>query len=60
MKSIAQRLWREPVYLGTVLIAVVGLGSSFGLGWTGEQVGMATAAIAVITGATVQRRVTPS
>ena len=32
MKVIIARLINEPVYLGTVLIAAVGIGSSFGLG----------------------------
>ena len=60
MKTILQRLYSEPVYLGTVLIAAVGIGTSFGLGWSGEQVGALTAAIAIITGATVRQRVSPS
>jgi len=60
MKTIWKRLIEEPVYLGTVLIAAVGIGTSFGLGWSGEQVGALTAAIAIITGATVRQRVSPS
>ena len=59
MKVIIARLINEPVYLGTVLIAAVGIGSSFGLGWSGEQVGIVTSAIAIITGATVRARVAP-
>lgn len=60
MATIIKRLWTEPVYLGTVLIAAVGIGTSFGLGWSGEQVGIVTSAIAVITGATVRQVVTPT
>lgn len=60
MIVIVKRLLSEPVYLGTVLIAAVGIGTSFGLGWSGEQVGTVTAAIAVITGAAVRQNVTPT
>ena len=59
MQVIIDRLLHEPVYVGTVLIAAVGIGSSFGLGWSGEQVGVVTSAIAIITGATVRQRVSP-
>ena len=60
MKKIVIRLWNEPVYLGTVLIAVVGMVAGFGLGWTGEQVSLVTTGIALITGATVRQRVSPT
>lgn len=60
MKVIITRLINEPVYLGTVLIAAVGLVTAFGLGWTGEQVAMAEIAIAAVTGATVRSRVSPT
>lgn len=60
MSEILKRLWREPVYLGTVLIVVVGIAAGFGLGWTGEQVSLVTSGIAVITGATVRQVVSPT
>ena len=56
MKVIFKRLWNDPVYVGMFAIAGVGIGASFALGWTGEQVGTVCSAIAGITGAEYTRR----
>jgi hypothetical protein len=56
MKTIGLRLWREPVFLGTALLASLGAVAAFGLGWTGEQVWGLSTVIAALTGAEHKRQ----
>lgn len=56
MKTILIRLWREPVFLGTALLAGLGAVAAFGLGWTGEQVWGLSTVIAALTGAEHKRQ----
>lgn len=56
MKMILKRLWNDPVYLGSVSIAAVGLGASYFTGLSAEIVGSTCALIAVATGAEYARR----
>lgn len=57
MSSIIQRLKTEPAFLGGVLVALVGFGTSFGLALSGEQVGAITGLIGLLTGVGVRGQV---
>lgn len=54
MSSIIKRLKDEPAFLGGVLVALVGLGTAFGLALNGEQVGAVTGLIGLLTGVAVR------
>jgi hypothetical protein len=59
MKVILKRLWTDPVYLGTALVAAVGFGAALGLNADGVAVAAATTLISVLTGVEVKRRGVP-
>jgi len=51
---------REPVAVQGVVVAVIGVGTSFGLDWTGEQVGAVTGLSAVVLGLIARQVVSPT
>lgn len=60
MKAIVRFVGAEPVALGGVVSALVGLGTSFGLHLTADQVGAITAAVGAISALCARALVTPT
>ena len=63
MSAIGSAIWdrivNEPVLILAVVQAGLGLGISFGLHWSGEQVGAVMAFSAAVLGFIARRQVTP-
>jgi hypothetical protein len=57
LKAIWGKIEAQPVGAQGIIVAGVALGTSFGLGWTGEQVGAVTGFSAAVIGFLVGRRV---
>jgi len=51
---------REPVAVQSVVVAVIAVATSFGLDWSGEQVGAVTALSAMVLGLVTRQVVAPS
>ena len=64
LKDIIAGLWQlilsEPVYAQALVVAGIALGSSFGLGWSGAQVGAVSAFSAALLSFLTRRIVTPT
>ena len=58
--GVWDRITSEPVLTLAVIQASLGLAISFGLGWTGEQVGAVMAVSAAALGFIARRQVTPT
>lgn len=54
-----QRILEEPVFTQALVVAVIAMGTAFGLGWTGAQVGAVTAFSAALLGFLTRKAVTP-
>ena len=50
---------REPMYTQALVVAAIGLGTSFGLGWTAQQVGSVSAVSAAVLAFLTRQAVTP-
>ena len=61
--DVLRSLWglvlREPMYTQALVVALIGLGTSFGLGWDAQQVGGVSAASAAFLAFLTRRAVTP-
>ena len=57
--GIWARVTQEPVMTLAIVQAALALAVSFGLGWTGEQVGAVVALSAAVLGWIARSRVTP-
>lgn len=57
--GIWARITQEPVMTLAIVQAVLAVAVSFGLGWTGEQVGGVVALSAALLGWVARSRVTP-
>jgi hypothetical protein len=51
---------REPVYTQALVVASIGLGTSFGLGWTAQQVGAVSGISSAVLAFLTHRAVTPT
>lgn len=59
LKWIWQRILEEPVFAQALIVAAIAMGTAFGLGWTGAQVGAVTAFSAAVLGFLTRKSVTP-
>lgn len=59
LSSIWQRILAEPVYTQGVVVAAIALGTAFGLGWNGAQVGAVSALSAAVLSWLTRQSVTP-
>jgi hypothetical protein len=51
---------RNPVYAQALVQAIIGIATSFGLGWTAQQVGSVMAGSAAVLAFLTQQNVTPT
>ena len=59
IRSLWALVLAEPVYAQALVVAGIALGSAFGLGWTGAQVGAVSAFSAALLSLLTRRAVTP-
>jgi hypothetical protein len=59
LASIWQRILDEPVYTQALVVATIALGTAFGLGWNGAQVGAVSAVSAALLSWLTRSAVTP-
>ena len=63
IRTIVRSIWSlilsEPVYTQALVVAGIALGTSFGLGWTGGQVGAVSAFSAALLSLLTRKAVTP-
>ena len=59
MSKVWKRVYEEPVACQAMIVSGIALGSAFGLGWNGDQVGAVTSFTAVVLGFLTRSVVTP-
>lgn len=57
--AVWQRILEEPVYTQVLVVSSIALGTAFGLGWNGVQVGAVTALSAAFLSWLTRKTVTP-
>lgn len=60
MNGIRRVIIEEPVMCQSLIVAGIAIGTSFGLGWTAEQIGTMTAFSALLLAFLARAMVTPS
>lgn len=58
-KAIWDLILREPVYTQALIVAAIAMGTAFGLGWDGAQVGAVSAFSAAFLAFLTKQAVTP-
>ena len=59
LRGVWTLILSEPVYTQALVVAAIALGTSFGLGWTGAQVGAVSAFSAAVLAFLTHKAVTP-
>jgi hypothetical protein len=58
-RAVWSLILREPMYTQSLVVALIALGTSFGLGWDAQQVGSVSAVSAAILAVLTRQAVTP-